>query len=37
MGFLMEKELKYLHEELANPAKPFLVILAAQKFRTRSV
>ena len=23
MGLLMEKELKYLHEELDNPAKPF--------------
>ncbi|HEY3661702.1 MAG TPA: phosphoglycerate kinase [Chthoniobacterales bacterium] len=31
MGFLMEKELKYLHEELANPAKPFLVILGGSK------
>jgi phosphoglycerate kinase len=31
MGFLMEKELKYLHEELANPAKPFLVILGGAK------
>ncbi len=31
MGFLMEKELKYLKEELANPAKPFLVILGGSK------
>ncbi len=31
MGFLMEKELKYLHEELADPAKPFLVILGGGK------
>ncbi len=31
MGFLMEKELKYLHEELDKPAKPFLVILGGAK------
>src|SRR3954454_3169308 len=31
MGFLMEKELKYLHGELANPAKPFLVIMGGSK------
>ncbi len=31
MGFLMEKELKYLGEELANPARPFLVILGGSK------
>lgn len=31
MGFLMEKELKYLHEELAQPAKPFLVIMGGGK------
>ncbi len=31
MGFLMEKELKYLHEELDRPAKPFLVILGGAK------
>src|SRR5213078_1113813 len=31
MGFLMEKELKYLHEELDNPAKPFVVILGGAK------
>jgi len=31
MGFLMEKELKYLHEELDHPAKPFLVIMGGAK------
>jgi phosphoglycerate kinase len=31
MGLLMEKELKYLKEELANPARPFLVILGGAK------
>ena len=31
MGFLMEKELKYLHEELSHPEKPFLVILGGGK------
>ena len=31
MGFLMEKELKYLHEELAQPARPFLVIMGGAK------
>jgi 3-phosphoglycerate kinase len=31
MGFLMEKELKYLHQELDNPAKPFLVIMGGAK------
>ncbi len=31
MGLLMEKELKYLQEELANPARPFLVILGGSK------
>jgi phosphoglycerate kinase len=31
MGFLMEKELKYLQEELADPARPFLVILGGSK------
>ncbi len=31
MGFLMEKELKYLHEELAQPARPFLVIMGGGK------
>jgi len=31
MGFLMEKELKYLGDELAHPARPFLVILGGSK------
>ena len=31
MGFLMEKELKYLKEGLANPERPFLVILGGSK------
>src|SRR5438132_13506981 len=31
MGFLMEKELKYLHDELDNPAKPFVVIMGGSK------
>jgi phosphoglycerate kinase len=31
MGFLMAKELKYLGDELAHPAKPFLVILGGSK------
>jgi 3-phosphoglycerate kinase len=31
MGFLMEKELKYLHEELDRPEKPFLVIMGGAK------
>jgi phosphoglycerate kinase len=31
MGLLMEKELRYLKDELANPAKPFLVILGGAK------
>ena len=31
MGFLMEKELKYLHEELDHPTKPFLVIMGGAK------
>ncbi len=30
-GLLMEKELKYLQEELANPARPFIVILGGSK------
>jgi 3-phosphoglycerate kinase len=30
-GFLMEKELKYLQEELAEPERPFLVILGGSK------
>lgn len=31
MGLLMEKELQYLEGELANPARPFLVILGGAK------
>ncbi len=31
MGLLMEKELKYLQGELANPARPFVVILGGSK------
>jgi phosphoglycerate kinase len=31
MGFLMEKELKYLHEELDNPVKRFVVIMGGAK------
>jgi len=31
MGFLMEKELKYLGGELEKPAKPFVVILGGSK------
>jgi phosphoglycerate kinase len=31
MGFLIEKELKYLHEELDKPAKPFVVIMGGAK------
>jgi len=31
MGLLLEKELKYLHEELAAPERPFLVILGGSK------
>ena len=31
MGFLMEKELKYLHEELDKPEKPFVVIMGGAK------
>jgi phosphoglycerate kinase len=31
MGFLMEKEMQYLSGELANPAKPFVVILGGSK------
>ena len=30
-GFLMEKELTYLHDELENPARPFVVILGGAK------
>ncbi|MGI9242123.1 MAG: phosphoglycerate kinase [Verrucomicrobiales bacterium] len=31
MGLLMERELKYLKEELESPAKPFVVILGGKK------
>ncbi len=31
MGLLMEKELQYLHGELAEPKKPFVVILGGSK------
>jgi phosphoglycerate kinase len=31
VGFLMEKELKFLSEALANPAKPFVVVLGGAK------
>lgn len=31
MGLLMERELKYLQEELADPERPFLVILGGSK------
>ncbi|MDK3156777.1 phosphoglycerate kinase [Kamptonema cortianum] len=31
MGFLMEKELKYLGDELASPERPFIVILGGAK------
>lgn len=31
MGFLMEKEIQYLSHELAEPAKPFVVILGGSK------
>ena len=31
MGFLMEKELRYLHQELDKPAKPFVVIMGGAK------
>lgn len=31
MGLLMEKEVRYLHEELAHPKRPFLVILGGSK------
>ena len=35
MGLLMEKELKYLVIELANPARPFLVILGGSKVSSK--
>ena len=31
MGFLVEKEVKYLEEAVANPARPFVAILGGQK------
>lgn len=31
MGLLMEKELRYLQDELSDPARPFLVILGGSK------
>ena len=31
MGLLVEKELKYLHDELDKPARPFLVIMGGAK------
>lgn len=31
MGFLMEKEVRYLHEELSKPKRPFIVILGGSK------
>ena len=31
MGFLMEKELRYLHEELDRPGRPFVVIMGGAK------
>jgi 3-phosphoglycerate kinase len=31
IGLLMERELQYLHDELANPVRPFLVILGGSK------
>ena len=31
MGLLMERELRYLKDELANPDRPFLMILGGSK------
>jgi 3-phosphoglycerate kinase len=31
MGLLMERELKYLVDELAKPERPFLVVLGGSK------
>ncbi len=31
MGFLVEKEMKFLHAAIANPAKPFVVVLGGAK------
>ena len=35
MGLLMEKELKYLVDELATPARPFVVILGGAKVSSK--
>jgi phosphoglycerate kinase len=35
MGLLMEKELKYLVDELASPARPFVVILGGSKVSSK--
>src|SRR6266516_6616819 len=35
MGLLMEKEIKYLSDELANPARPFVVVLGGSKVSTK--
>lgn len=35
MGLLMEKELKYLIDELAEPARPFVVILGGSKVSSK--
>ena len=34
-GFLVEKEIKYLHEALASPARPFVAILGGAKVRDK--
>ena len=36
-GFLMEKEIEYLGNAIANPKRPFIAILEAQKSATKSV
>jgi len=35
MGLLMEKELQYLVDELANPSRPFVVILGGSKVSSK--